>query len=42
MSGNFGVWSSPLLTTTDAFAVTLHFENNDFLRRFLGRTLAGS
>ena len=26
----------------DAFAVTLHFENNDFLRRFLGRTLAGS
>ena len=26
----------------DAFAVTLHFENNDFLRRYLGRTLTGS
>jgi alkylation response protein AidB-like acyl-CoA dehydrogenase len=26
----------------DAFAVTLHFENNDFLRRFLGRALVGS
>jgi acyl-CoA dehydrogenase len=25
----------------DAYAVTLHFENNDFLRRFLGRTVAG-
>jgi len=26
----------------DAFAMTLHFENNDFLRRFLGRSLVGS
>jgi butyryl-CoA dehydrogenase len=26
----------------DAFAVTLHFENNDFLRGFLGRTLLQS
>ena len=25
----------------DAFAVPLHFENNDFLRRFVGRTLLG-
>lgn len=26
----------------DAFAVTLHFENNDFLRSFVGRTLVQS
>ncbi len=37
----YAVESTTQRLLRDAFAIPLHFENNDFLRRFLGRTLIG-